>query len=154
VEEYFGADRRRIDHAGEVFSHAVRIARSEGADRDVVMMAAFLHDVGIKPAEERFGTSAAKYQEMLGPAAAGEILAALGVDRARIEEVKLIIAHHHTPGVVKTKEFFCLWDADMIVNLKEAAPTMDAARLESIVASRFMTAEGRRIAREVLRPGR
>jgi len=69
---FFGDDEKRISHAFSVFNYAMCICEVEGGDRDVVAMAALLHDVGIKPAEERFGSSSARYQEELGPPEAGE----------------------------------------------------------------------------------
>src|SRR4030065_1663962 len=73
MERFFGDDMRRIAHALEVASHALRIRAAEGGDRAIVMMASLLHDVGIKPAEERYGSGAGLYQEKLGPPIAGEI---------------------------------------------------------------------------------
>lgn len=150
MEGFFGDDARRIAHAKEVFSHALRICEREGADRDVVAMAALLHDVGIKPAEERFGSSAGRYQEMLGPYIARGILCALGAAPAKIAEVERIIAHHHTPGALTTREFACIWDADMIVNLGEGMDRMDKAKIQEVVESTFLTKEGETIARVLL----
>lgn len=150
LEDFFGDDERRISHGRRVFSYAMRIQEIEGGDRDVVAMAAILHDVGIKPAEERYGSSAALYQEKLGPEIVDEILTGLGVPGEKISRVKEIVAHHHTPGVVRNLEFACLWDADLIVNLAGSPPRGGAAEIEKIVERRFMTAEGRRLARDVL----
>jgi hypothetical protein len=113
------------------------------------MMASLLHDVGIKPAEERYGSSAGLYQEKLGPPIAGEILKKLGVEEEKIATVKELIAHHHTPGKITTKEFACLWDADFIVNLREVAPKMETEKLLHLIDQKFMTNEGKRIAREI-----
>lgn len=152
MENFFGNDTHEIAHALEVTSHALRIQAVEGGDRDVVTMAALLHDVGIKPAKERFGSSAGHYQEELGPPVAGEILRKLGVEDAKIATVKELIAHHHTPGKITTTEFACLWDADFIVNLREVAPKMEPEKLRSLIQGKFMTNEGRRIARGIYLP--
>jgi HD superfamily phosphodiesterase len=149
MEHFFGDDTRRIAHALEVTSHALRIQAAEGGDRDIVTMASLLHDVGIKPAEERYGSSAGHYQEELGPPIAGEILERLGVDQEKTAVVKELIAHHHTPGKIATMEFACLWDADFIVNLREAAPGMAPGKLRSVIDTKFMTSDGKRIAREI-----
>ena len=149
MEHFFGDDKRRIAHALEVASHALRIQAAEGGDRDTVTMASLLHDVGIKPAEERYGNNAGYYQEKLGPPIAGEILGRLGVEEGKIAAVKELIAYHHTPGKITTKEFACLWDADFIVNLREPAPKMEAAKLLQLIDKKFMTSEGKRIARGI-----
>lgn len=152
MESFFGDDTHEIAHAPEVTSHEFQIQAVEGGDRDVVTTASFLHDVGIKPAKERFGSGAGHYQEKLGPPVAGEILGKLGVEEERIATVKELIAHHHTPGKIATKEFSCLWDADFIVNLREVASKMESEKLRSLIEGKFMTDEGKRIARGIYLP--
>ncbi|HBO70287.1 MAG TPA: phosphohydrolase [Deltaproteobacteria bacterium] len=149
VERFFGEDARRIAHALEVTSHALRIQAVEGGDREVVTMASLLHDVGIKPAEERYKSSAGHYQEKLGPPVAEKILKELGVEGRKIATVRELIAYHHTPGKIRTKEFPCLWDADMIVNLREVAGTMSGEKIAPLIETKFLTAEGKRIARGI-----
>ena len=149
MESFFGDDTHEISHALEVTSHALRIQAVEGGIRDIVTMASLLHDVGIKPAKEQYGSSAGHYQEELGPPVAGEILGRLGVEEEKIAIVKELIAHHHTPGKITTKEFACLWDADFIVNLRGVAPGTASDKLRLLIDEKFMTSEGKRIAREI-----
>lgn len=149
MERFFGEDVRRVAHALEVAEHALSIQAVEGGERDVVTMASLLHDVGIKSAEERYGSSAGHHQEKLGPPIAEAILKKLGVEEEKIATVKHLIAHHHTPGKITTKEFACLWDADFIVNFREVAPKMEAEKLRYLIDEKFMTNEGKRIAREI-----
>lgn len=148
MERFFGEDARRIGHALEVASRALAIQAAEGGDRDVVAMASLLHDVGIKPAEKRYGSSAGHYQELLGPPVAEEILGKLGVAEEKIAAVKELIAHHHTPGKIATKEFACLWDSDFIVNLREVAQGMGMDKIRTLIDGKLLTGEGKRIARE------
>jgi HD superfamily phosphodiesterase len=152
MERFFGEDARRIAHALEVTSHALRIQAVEGGDREVVTMASLLHDVGIKPAEERYKSSAGRYQEKLGPPVAEKILKELGVEEGKIATVRELIAHHHTPGKITTKEFACLWDADMVVNLREVVPGMGKEKIRALIDRKFQTGEGKRIARELYLP--
>jgi len=147
MKRFFGADARRIGHALEVAWHALRIQAAEGGDREIVIMAGLLHDVGIKPGEERFGRNDGKIQEELGPPIAEEILGRLGVEAGKIAAVREIIAFHHTPGRIRTREFACLWDADRIVNLREVAGTMRREKIGALIDGKMMTGEGRRIAR-------
>ena len=70
---YYAADPARIQHFIKVHSFAALIARQEGMDASTLEMleaAAYVHDIGIKPAEQTYGSSAGKYQEELGPAPA------------------------------------------------------------------------------------
>ena len=152
MERFFGEDARRIAHALEVASHALRIQAVEGGDREIVTMASLLHDVGIRPAEEKYKSSAGHYQEKLGPPVAGKILKGLGVEEKKIATVRELIAHHHTPGKITTKEFACLGDADMIVNLREVVPGMEKEKLRTLIDRKFQTGEGKRIARELYLP--
>jgi hypothetical protein len=152
MERFFGEDARRIAHAREVASHALAIQAVEGGDRAIVTMASLLHDVGIKPAEEKHKSSAGHHQEMLGPPIAGEILENMGVEEETIATVKELIAHHHTPGRITTKEFACLWDADCIVNLREIVPGMGPEKIRALIDRKLLTEEGRRIARELFLP--
>jgi HD superfamily phosphodiesterase len=148
LEDHFGTDLRRISHARQVCRHALRIRKAHGGDFETVLCAALLHDVGIKPAEEKYGRCDGPYQEELGPPVAGEILERLGLDSQRIERVKEIIAHHHTPGAVGTAEFACVWDADMVVNFGDSLKGKSPVSRERFLARNFLTEEGRRIARE------
>lgn len=153
MERFFGGDGHRIAHALEVTRRALAIQGAEGGDREIVTMAALLHDVGIKPAEERYGRNDGKMQEELGPPVAGAILEALGTDAAKIETVKELIAHHHTPGKITTKEFACLWDADLLVNLTETVPRMAPEKIRALIEAKFLTREGKRLARATFLPG-
>ena len=149
MERFFGRDARRIAHALEVTDHALRIQAAEGGNREIVTMAALLHDVGIKPGESKYGRNDGKIQEELGPPVAGEILEGLAIGEREIATVRAMIAHHHTPGKLLTKEFACLWDADLIVNLREAAGRMPRQKIAALIETKFLTAEGKRIARGV-----
>jgi hypothetical protein len=145
---WFGTDGRRIDHAREVCRHALRIREVHGGEYEVVLCAALLHDVGIKPAEEKYGSCAGPYQEELGPPVAGEILERIGVGSEVTARVREIIAHHHTPGAVGTPEFACVWDADMVVNFGDSLAAKSPEARERFLERNFLTSEGRRIARE------
>ncbi|GAB4137542.1 MAG: hypothetical protein Fur0037_02770 [Planctomycetota bacterium] len=152
MERFFGGDARRIAHAIEVAGHARWIQAAEGGDREIVTMAGLLHDVGIKPGEERFGRNDGKIQEELGPPIAEEILRRIGVEAEKVAAVSEIIAFHHTPGRVRTKEFACLWDADLIANLREVAGGMSREKIDGLIEEKFLTGEGRRIARAIHLP--
>ena len=43
----------------------------------------------------------------------------------------------------------CLWDADFLVNLREVAPEMGAGKIRALVDGKFLTGEGKRIARKL-----
>ncbi|HIJ37103.1 MAG TPA: phosphohydrolase, partial [Deltaproteobacteria bacterium] len=69
-----------------------------------------------------------------------------------IEEVCVIIAHHHHPGTDETINYQCLYDADLIVNLEEnqkESPS-EPEKLKKTVESAFLTESGRNLAGKVL----
>src|SRR5512139_1287647 len=87
MKYYFGADQRRIDHALRVTGFAGEILAHEPGVREVVIAAALLHDIGIREAERKYGSSAGNLQELEGPPVAREILSSLGYSEALIAEV-------------------------------------------------------------------
>lgn len=146
MKDYFGADQRRINHALRVAGFAEEILAREPGDREVVMASAFLHDIGIREAERKFGSSAGSLQEKEGPPVAREILASLGYDTPLIDEVCAIIASHHSPGEVETDNFRIIWDADWLVNIPDEVGLDDEKRLREIIQKVFQTNTGRSIA--------
>lgn len=152
MKNYFGTDFKRISHADRVARYAKEIGTGEDGDMAVVLTAAYLHDIGIKQAEARFQSSAARYQEKLGPPIARDILEKLGASPDLIEEVCDIIGHHHHPRSTETVNFRSLYDADLITNLQEKYQDSppDEARMEALIASNaFLTESGRELAKGV-----
>ncbi|MFC1488404.1 HD domain-containing protein [Thermodesulfobacteriota bacterium] len=152
MKRYFRTDFKRIGHATRVARYAEQIGKSERANMAVVLVSAYLHDIGIHEAEKKHGSTAAKYQEEEGPDIARSILIQLGAKEALIDEVCDIIGHHHHPRPEETLNFKVLYDADLITNLEEKHKNdpLDADRLDKIVGKSFLTDSGRQTAREVL----
>ncbi len=148
METFFGADGKRIEHAKKVMKCVEEILKDEKGDWHILMPASILHDVGIKVAEEKYGSSDGKLQEKEGPGVARKMLLRLGLRMEDIDEICEIIAHHHTPGVVNTKNFKVLYDADCLVNLEEKAETMDKQKLNRYIEKLFLTRTGRALARK------
>lgn len=123
MREQFGADRKRIDHALQVLKWAKQILKSEGGNKDVVVAAAILHDIGIQEAERKHGSSAPRYQEIEGPPIARCILERLQIlDAENIEHVCRIVGSHHSAQDIDTHEFDIVWDADWLVNFRDVYP--------------------------------
>lgn len=152
MKRYFGTDFKRIGHAGKVAYYAEEINRTEQGDPAVILIAAYLHDIGIKEAERKYRSTAARYQHQEGPPIARQILESLGAGESLIEEVCDIIGHHHTPRAEETTNFKVLYDADLIVNLDEKQKESPSPQdhLERIIGKSFLTETGSRLAREVL----
>jgi len=154
LKRYFGDDFRRIGHAGRVARHTKEIGATEGAHPAVALIAAYLHDIGIKEAERKFNSSAPRYQHQEGPPVARQILVALGAEAGLIDEVCDIIGHHHHPRPEESVNFKVLYDADLIANLeeKQQQEPSDEQHLRKIIDHSFLTAGGRELARKVLLP--
>ena len=156
MKRYFKSDFKRIGHATRVARYAEKIGKFEGGNLAVILAAAYLHDIGILEAEKKHHSTAAKYQEMEGPAIARAILVKLGAQTELIEEVCDIVGHHHHPRAGDSKNFKVVYDADLIENLdekhKNSPPDPDklAAKIDDI----FLTPTGRDTAKEVLLPRR
>jgi len=153
MKKYFGRDFKRIGHASKVARYAERIAREERANLAVVLAAAYLHDIGIKEAERKHQSTAAKYQEEEGPPIAREILTKLGAKEELIDEVCDIVGHHHHPRDEETVNFMALYDADMLVNLEEKQEEEEkkpSEALERVIEKAFLTESGKNLARQVL----
>lgn len=154
MKRYFGRDFRRIGHASRVANYAERIAKAEEASLPVVLIAAYLHDIGIPEAERKHGGSAAKFQEQEGPPVARTLLERLGAAPGLVDEVCDIVGRHHSPGPDESISYRCVYDADLIANLEEAEKKrkepLSRERLESIVEKSFLTDTGAKMARDVL----
>ncbi len=153
MEDYFGVDRRRISHALKVAEFAEKILQHEPGNRELVLAAAFLHDIGIHEAERKHGSTAGNLQEIEGPPIAREILSSFGYEQAFVDEVCEIIASHHSPGEVDTDNFRIIWDADWLVNIRDELDLDDAPLLEKTIEKVFMTGTGRKIAEEMYLKG-
>lgn len=134
----FGRDAGAIEHALAVLELAEEIGRQAGADLLVLVPAAILHDIG-RAAPQAAGE--ATDHGVQGRAAAAEILSDLGLPEAVEEEILDLIEHHHDRGRMDTRNAGPLFDADLIVNLRESG--RDGARGEP--SRDALTEAGRRI---------
>ena len=146
LEKYFGDDHKRINHARKVLDYAQQLLRQENGDWQIVVPAAILHDVGIKIAQVKYGSTAGHWQEKEGPAVARKILSQLGFKAKETEEICQIIAHHHSPGKINTPNFKVLYDADWLVNLKDEVDIADKDKVKAIIEKVFLTKTGKDMA--------
>jgi HD superfamily phosphodiesterase len=150
MRRVFGDDKKRIAHALSVLSFSEEILLEEPGDRDVVVAAALLHDIGIHEAERKHGSSAGRYQEIEGPPIAEGILGSLGAAGELTSEVCDIVGHHHSPRKEETPNFKILYDADTIVNLLAEVPPSAREGLEEKLERILFTSTGLKVARREL----
>lgn len=142
--EYDHGDARRIQHFIKVHDLAAMIGRLENMPEDelfVLEAAAILHDIGIHKSEEKYQSTAGKYQELEGPSEAERLLCRLGgFSNSQIKRIKYLIAHHHTYGDIQELDYQILVEADFLVNLYEDASSMSAIR--NVLKNIFRTKSG------------
>lgn len=132
MTEYYSGDPKRIQHFIKVYTFAQTIGKlqrlSEQPELAVLCTAAIVHDIGIKPAEEKYGVGhcGGKLQEELGPEPARKMLEELGYDKKTIERVCFLIAHHHTYEGVDGMDWQILLEADFLVNAYEDGLSKDS----------------------------
>ena len=149
MKKYFGQDMKRVNHALKVAQYAEEILKIEGGHPLVVFGAAYLHDIGIKEAEKKYGSASEEDQEKMGPDIARDILNRLNVQRGIVEEICDIIGHHHHPRKTETLNFKILYEADCLVNMEENGLLHSPDRLEEIIEKNFKTATGKKLAKEL-----
>jgi hypothetical protein len=145
--DYFGDDKKRINHALNVLDYARKIHKSEGGDLMIVEAAAILHDIGIPESELKYNSSAGNYQEIEGPPIANGILKEFEISSEDIFHICRIIANHHSDKDIDTIEFRIIWDADWLVNIPDERNVEDKERLEHEINKLFKTETGREIAK-------
>lgn len=139
-------DAKRIQHFTKVHSYAKLIAEAEGLDADTLFTleaAAFVHDIGIHPAEEKYGYQNGKLQEQEGPAAARTLMEPLGFSEAVIRRVEFLVGHHHTYTNIDSPDYQILVEADFLVNLYEDGESRET--VQNVRKNIFRTGSGIRI---------
>lgn len=115
-------DKKRIEHTVKMHNYARQIGVSEGFNVEqqlILELTALLHDIGIQISLKKHNSSAAKYQQLEGPAIAKEILENYDVPSLIIDRVCYIIAHHHTYTAIDDSVFQVIVEADFLVNAVE-----------------------------------
>ena len=134
--KYFDGDLKRINHLIKVYGFAKTIGELEGLDektREILEIAAIIHDIGIKISEKRHNSSSGYYQQLEG----------LVIEDTIIDRVCWLIAHHHTYQNIDKPDYQILVEADFLVNAYE--DNMDKNAIESIKTKVFRTESGRRL---------
>ncbi|MGN1133283.1 MAG: HD domain-containing protein [Oscillospiraceae bacterium] len=121
--EFDKGDSKRIQHFMKVYEFAHLIAVGEDLDNDtkeILEVAAILHDIGIHPSEEKYGDCNGKHQEEQGPAYARALLKDLGCySEEFIDRVCYLIGHHHTYNCVDGSDYQILIESDFLINSYE-----------------------------------
>lgn len=148
--EFFRGDGKRIQHFMKVYAYSALIGRLEGLDEEtqnILEAAAVVHDVGIKPAEEKYGYQNGKLQEELGPREAETLLTGAGYCTSRVERVAYLVGHHHTYSSIDGMDYQILVEADFLVNLQEEDSSKNA--ILTAYEKIFRTENGKKLCRDI-----
>ncbi|GAB6087890.1 HD domain-containing protein [Alkaliphilus crotonatoxidans] len=142
-----------IDHTLKVLENARLIMADELIDQDqrqIVELAAVLHDIGAVEAQRKYGSLEGKFQEQEGPGVAREILNKIACPRRHWERICFIIGHHHTPAKIDGIDFQILWEADLLENLAAMDLYQEQEKIKEIIDNSFQTQRGTLLAKERL----
>lgn len=152
MKRVFQEEPQQIEHALNVLGYAEDIMEGENYDKDereLVVVEAILHDIGIPEAIKKHGSSAAPYQEKEGETIARKILTNIGYDKEKTDRVCYIIGHHHTASKIDGLDFQIQWEADLLVNLQRANFRNDSEKMKKTIEENFKTNTGKKIAYRV-----
>ena len=123
MKNHFGSNQKWIIHTLRVLEYVEEIIQGEDIKypfiKDVVILSAIFHDVGIPISEKKYGNREDKNQEREGEKITRELLDKLNVRDDIKERVIYIVAHHHTSSAIDGPDFEILWDGDLLTNIKE-----------------------------------
>ena len=153
MAEYYSSSPSQIQHFAKVHSYARLIGVSEELDAKTLLTleaAAFVHDIGIKPAIEKYKTAAGPYQEKEGAPLAENMLLEIGFDHDIAARVGTLVGRHHTFENIDGPDCRILLEADMLVNLHEGKA--DSQRIRTAYETVFETESGKRLCRIMYNP--
>ncbi|MFI3229532.1 MAG: HD domain-containing protein [Bacillota bacterium] len=146
--EYYKGDARRIQHFIKVHAFAKAIGKKEGlsdSEQRILEIAAYVHDIGIKKAEELYGSCGGALQEKLGEPIARDMLTKLHIANEEVQRVCYLVGHHHTYSAINGRDYRILVEADFLVNLQEEGSSIDA--ITSAYNKIFATTHGKYLCR-------
>lgn len=148
IMKFNKSDSRRIQHLVKVHRFAQLIGHMEKLDAHTQFLtecAALVHDIGIRPAEEKYGACNGKLQEQEGPSYARKMLKELKFDEADIERICYLVGHHHTYTNIDGIDYQILVEADFLVNFYEDELRQDS--IQTAFDKIFRTESGKTICR-------
>ena len=151
--EFYRGDPARIQHFVKVHSFAKLIGEEEHLEEKTLYIleaAAYVHDIGIRLAEQKYGHENGKLQEQEGPAEAEKMMKSLGFEQDVIDRVSYLVGHHHTYTNINGMDYQILVEADFLVNYFENHSETDT--IKKSVKKIFKTETGIRIATEMFFP--
>ena len=122
---------KRIQHFLKVHSFCRYLGQEEGLDPETLHrleLTAVVHDIGILPADQKYGRHDGPFQEREGIEPARALLRRIGVAEKDVERISFVVGHHHTFRGVDGIDWQILLEADFLVNSLEKGLPMTAVQ--------------------------
>ncbi|MCF6247790.1 MAG: HD domain-containing protein [Desulfobacula sp.] len=152
MKRYLGTDFKRFGHAAKVANYAEKIGKKEKGNLPVILCAAYLYDIGVKNAQNKYDSTKAEYLDKESPAVARELMEKLGAKKELINEVVEMVGHHNRPQENDDISRKILHDADMLSHMAACEDKNDVEHKEfkQKLDKLFLTNAGNELARQVL----
>jgi NAD-dependent DNA ligase len=152
MKRHLGTDFKRIGHAAKVANFAEKIGKKEKANLPVILCAAYLYDIGVKTAQEKYNSVAPEFMEKESPTVARELMVKLGAKEALINDVIELVGHRNRVTQDDSVSRKVLHDADMLTHMAacEKKTRVDDTEFLAKLDRLFLTGAGNEIAKQVL----
>ncbi|MCP3876589.1 MAG: HD domain-containing protein [Desulfobacteraceae bacterium] len=152
MKKYMGTDFKRIGHAAKVANYAEKIGKKEKANLPVILCAAYLYDIGVKNALEKYDSTEPQYLEKESPEVAKQLMKKLGAKEELINQVVEMVGHHNRPEENDDISRKILHDADMLTHMAacEDKNSVDDQEFNAKLDKLFLTTAGNELAKQVL----
>ena len=126
------------------FAHTIGIGENiPDSEREILEIAAILHDIACPLCREKYGNTNGKYQEKEGGPLTEDFLGDFGIPQYAKERIIYLVSHHHTYTDVHGLDYRILLEADFLVNADESSRSKEA--IQSAENMIFQTETGRKL---------
>lgn len=139
-----------INHFLKVHAYAGLIAEREHLsqeDREVVEIAAIIHDIACPLCREKYGNTNGKLQEKEGAILAVDFLKDFDMTQGMKNRIVYLVGHHHSPADVDGTDYQIILEADYLVNADEQKYSPENIR--NTMETMFRTASGKELLKSV-----
>lgn len=144
--EYSNGNLHDINHFMKVYGYAKTISECENIDKDtkeILEVAALLHDIACPLCREKYGNTNGKYQEEEGKILTAEFLKDTGYSEEFINRVVYLVGHHHTLTNIEGMDYQILIEADYLVNTDESSYSKE--NIKNMLEKVFKTSTGSKL---------
>ncbi len=151
MKRFYKTDFKQIGRVSRIAQHAEKIGKEEGANMGIILCTAYLSDIGLNQAEQKYGNQEPESVKKESLQIASDILTRLGANEQVLEEVCRLIQIHGTDEAELVPESMILHDARQTTLLEEAHKNnpLEPALVENSLEKEFLTPAGKENARSI-----